>query len=146
MTVVLADERLHEFTGGQPASHAELLARYERWEAGSPDPAQTWLNWIIRRREDRQPVGFIQATLVAEDPGTTAYVAWVVGTPWQGQGFAAEAAIALVAWLRAEGAAEIVAHIHPQHRASAAVATSAGLRPTDEMADGERVWRLPPSA
>jgi RimJ/RimL family protein N-acetyltransferase len=143
--VVLADERLHEFTGGQPASHAELLARYERWAAGSPDPGQVWLNWVIRRREDGQPVGTVQATVVT-DGGTTAYVAWVVGTPWQGQGFAAEAAIALVAWLRAAGAAEIVAHIHPEHRASAAVAARAGLRPTDETADGERVWRLPPPA
>jgi RimJ/RimL family protein N-acetyltransferase len=172
MTGVLADERLHEFTGGQPASHAELRARYERWAAGPPDPSQTWLNWIIRQRTDGQPVGMVQATLVTEvpatgpattgpattgpattgpatpesaaaRPGTTAYVAWVVGSPWQRQGFAAEAAAALVAWLRGEGVAEIVAHIHPEHRASAAVATRAGLRPTAELADGEQVWRLP---
>ena len=40
-------------------------------------------------------------------------------------------------------AREVVAHIHPDHAASARVATRAGLLPTPDQVDGEQVWRLP---
>jgi RimJ/RimL family protein N-acetyltransferase len=70
-------------------------------------------------------------------------VAWVIGVEWQHQGFASEAARTLVGWLRRHGADDVVAHINPDHQASAAVAMRAGLRPTDEEADGERVWPAP---
>jgi RimJ/RimL family protein N-acetyltransferase len=36
---------------------------------------------------------------------------------------------------------EVIAHIHPDHRASAIVATRAGLKPTADEVDGEQVWR-----
>jgi RimJ/RimL family protein N-acetyltransferase len=58
-----------------------------------------------------------------------AEIAWVVGTPWQGQGIATEAARALVAWLRNRSVRTVIAHIHPRHHASAAVAAAAGLTP-----------------
>lgn len=35
----------------------------------------------------------------------------------------------------------VIAHIHPDHLASAAVARAAGLAPTAEMQDGEVRWR-----
>jgi hypothetical protein len=50
MAVVLADPALYSFTGGMPPVAQELRARYERWAAGSPDPAVTWRNWVIRLR------------------------------------------------------------------------------------------------
>jgi len=143
MAVVLDDERLHEFTGGRPATLGELRAHYERLVAGSGRPDEVWLNWIIRRRADSQTVGTVQATLTQRDGRRRASVAWVIGTQWQREGFASEAARALVERLREEGVDEIVAHIHPDHRASAAVAARAGLEPTDEQMGGERVWRLP---
>ena len=71
----------------------------------------------------------------------TAEVAWVIGVPWQGRGYATEAAQALVAWLEGVGVTTITAHIHPDHEASAVVASRAGLSPTTELEDGERVWR-----
>jgi RimJ/RimL family protein N-acetyltransferase len=143
MVDVLADERLHEFIGGRPASLDELRDRYRRLAAGSPDEGQVWLNWIARRRSDARPVGTLQATLTLTDhDGTwTAQVAWVVGVDLQGRGYASEAARALVGWLQDRGVAPVEAHVHADHRASAAVATRAGLRPTTEEADGEQVWR-----
>ena len=140
---VLGDEQLHEFVGGRPDTLDELRARYARLLRGSPNPEEVWLNWIARRRSDSRAVGTMQATLTIHDGRWTAQVAWVVAVPWQGQGFASEAARALVEWLSDQGAHEIVAHIHPRHRASELVATHAGLEPTDDEADGERVWRLP---
>lgn len=48
----------------------------------------------------------------------------------------------MVSWLAEQGASRIDAHIHPEHGASAGVARNAGLTPTDDMVDGEVVWRL----
>jgi RimJ/RimL family protein N-acetyltransferase len=70
-----------------------------------------------------------------------AEVAWVVGPAWQGQGLATEAARALIGWLGRQGAGTIVAHIHPDHHASAAVAAAAGLSPSGDWHDGERRWQ-----
>jgi RimJ/RimL family protein N-acetyltransferase len=143
MAAVLGDERLHEFTGGRPLTVAELRDRYARLAVGASKPGEVWLNWIVRRRSDAQPIGTMQATLTMRDGEATANIAWVIGVDWQNQGFASEAARALVGWLRQHGANNVVAHIHPDHQASAGVALRAGLRPTDEEADGERVWRAP---
>jgi RimJ/RimL family protein N-acetyltransferase len=143
MAGVLGDQRLHEFIGGEPDTIAGLRERYARLVAGSPDPDKVWLNWIVRRRSDAQAMGTVQATLTMSDGESTANVAWVIGVDWQSQGFASEAARALVGWLRQHGVDNIVAYIHPDHQASAAVAMRAGLRPTDEQAHGERVWRAP---
>jgi RimJ/RimL family protein N-acetyltransferase len=141
MAEVLADRRLHEFIGGEPETSAGLRERYAKLVAGSPEPGVLWLNWIVRRRSDAQPVGTVQATVTVTNGESTAVVAWVIGVDWQSQGLASEAARALVGWLRERGADNVVAHIHPDHRASAVVATRAGLRPTEERAGGEQVWR-----
>jgi RimJ/RimL family protein N-acetyltransferase len=143
MAAVLGDERLHEFIGGRPATLAELRERYARLAAGSGKPDEVWLNWIVRRRADSQPIGTVQATISTREGRRTANVAWVIGVDWQNQGFGSEAARALVDWLRSKGAHEIVAHVHPDHRASAVVATRAGLRPTEEQAGGEQIWYAP---
>jgi len=144
MAMALSDVRLHEFIGGTPASPAELTARYRRMVAGSGDPGEIWLNWIVRLRESSEPVGTVQATLTRQDGRWAAAVAWTVGVPWQGRGYAAEAADALVTWLISQGAAVVTANIHPDHHASAAVAMRAGLAPTSDQVDGERVWRREP--
>ncbi|MDH6626608.1 RimJ/RimL family protein N-acetyltransferase [Streptomyces sp. LBL] len=142
MAAVLSDPALHAFIGGVPLTAEELRTRYERLGAGAPDPAVSWCNWGLRLRADACLVGTVQATITPGHGGRTAEIAWVVGTPWQGRGFASEAARALVAWLGRRSVRTVVAHIHPEHLASAAVATAAGLAPTEEEQDGERRWRL----
>jgi RimJ/RimL family protein N-acetyltransferase len=141
MVDVLGDEQLHEFIGGHPASHADLRHRYGQLAAGSGDPDQIWLNWIVRRGVEEEPIGTVQATVTRHTDGWAAAIAWVIGVPWQARGFAAEAAQALVSWLHGQGANVITANIHPDHHASAKVAARAGLTATDEEIDGERVWR-----
>ena len=54
---------------------------------------------------------------------------------------AATAVAAALAVLVVAGVGEIVAHVHPDHVASARVAAGAGLVATDDEVDGERVWR-----
>ncbi|MCA2229320.1 GNAT family N-acetyltransferase [Nonomuraea aurantiaca] len=124
MAEVLSDPALHAFIGGTPLTAPELRARYERLVAAPP----AWRNWVIQLREDGSLAGYVQATI----DGRAAELAWVVGTPWQGRGLAGESAKVLVGWCEGQEIDTIVAHIHPDHAASAAVATAAGLRPTDQ--------------
>lgn len=137
MAAVLSSPALHTFTGGAPLTPAALRTRYERLVGGSPDPAVSWLNWVLRLRADARLTGTVQATVTEAE----AEIAWVVGEAWQGRGLASEAARGLVAWLEEQSVSTVVAHIHPDHHASAAVATAAGLTPTDQWQDGEIRWR-----
>jgi RimJ/RimL family protein N-acetyltransferase len=152
MAVVLGDPELYGFIGGMPPSPAELVRRYEaQVRGGSGDGREEWHNWIVRERPSGTATGFVQATVVVADGGAgrpgvdgdrlEAEVAWLIGRPWQGRGYASEAARGLVDWLVEAGVTAIVAHVHPDHRGSAVVAGRAGLRPTDGFVDGERTWR-----
>ncbi|CCB71453.1 GNAT family N-acetyltransferase [Streptantibioticus cattleyicolor] len=142
MAAVLSDPDLHTFIGGAPATADALRARYERLVAGSPDPTVSWCNWVVRLTEADRLVGTVQATVTGGEDGVVAEVAWVVGTSWQRRGIATEAARGLVGWLTAREVRTVLAHIHPDHTASAAVAAAAGLTPTDQWHDGEVRWRL----
>jgi len=78
------------------------LSRYDLVSPGlpagrSPDGREEWCNWILRREPGGEAVGYVQATISGE--GRRAEIAWVVGLPWQGRGYATEAARALVGWL-----------------------------------------------
>lgn len=141
MASVLDDPALHRYIGGEPATAAELGERYLTLVAGgSPDGAEGWLNWVVRRRDNNAAVGYVQATVTGSGQQYEADVAWVFATPHQHQGFAVEAARLMVDWLRRHGATTIFALIHPDHRASEAVASKVGLSPTDEIVDGEVRW------
>jgi len=133
MAGVLSDPALYTFTGGEPPTVDALRARYERQVAGPASADEHWLNWVIQAGDEL--IGYVQSTVT----GTTAEIAWVIGSAWQGHGYAKEAAGGLVAWLTAKDL-RVVAHIHPEHLASAAVATAVGLSRTDQLDDGEYLW------
>ena len=82
----------------------------------------------------------LEVTITGQSAEIAAKIAWVVGTPWQGRGIAGEATRGLVAWLATQPVHTVVAHIHPDHHASAAVAKFAGLAATDVWQDGEVRW------
>jgi len=139
MVDVLADPSLYAFIGGAPHPLPELEALYRRWIQGATRQGETWHNWVIRLADGGDAIGHLQATVL--DDARSADIAWLVGTAWQGRGYATEAARALVAWLEANGIDAISAHVHPDHAASARVAERAGLAATSEIEDGEVVWR-----
>jgi RimJ/RimL family protein N-acetyltransferase len=136
MVDVLSAPQLYTHIGGAAPTLDELELRYRQLQQGSPEPDRQWLNWVIRRQSDLQAVGTMQATLsVWELTRTSADLAWVVGTPWQGHGFATEAAGRVMAALRMVCVARVTASIHPLNYASQAVARRLGLRPAQTIGD-----------
>jgi RimJ/RimL family protein N-acetyltransferase len=140
MAAVLADPALYTFIGGSPPAADELETRYRAWQVGAPRASEAWHNWVIRLLDGGAAIGHLQATVIGASGGT-ADIAWVVGTPWQGRGYATEAAVALVDWLESSGVGAITAHIHPENAGSGRVAAKAGLEATEEVVDGEVIWR-----
>lgn len=139
---ILNDRRLHEWIGGMPPTRGELDRRYRRQTVGhSPDGQQGWLNWMLRKRADGQLVGTVQATLYRPRPDRVeAELAWVIGHAFQGVGYGKEGASTMVLWLRTQGVAGFVAHVHPGHQASAGIARALGMKPTGEVHDSEILW------
>jgi RimJ/RimL family protein N-acetyltransferase len=142
---VFGDERLYRFLDSHPTTTEQLRDQFARLAAARLSDAvgTAQRNWTVRRRSDGRSVGMLQAAF--SEQGRAAEVAWAVGVPWKGHGIASEAARAVVGWLELRGVTTITAHIHPDHRASAAVATRAGLRPTGEhrrhQGIREQLWR-----
>ena len=135
---VLDDPVLHTFTGGEPRTRAELETWIAVVEPGrSPDGTQSWCNWVVVVIETGSVAGTVQATVEGDD----ASLAWVIGAAFQGQGYAKEAAAGIASWLADRGVTRFRATIHPDHAASGTVADSLGMQPTDELVDGEVVWR-----
>ena len=141
---MLADPAVYAFMGGAPRSSADLEARYARLAAGgSADGTEVWGNWVLRVTVTGAAAGELQTTLPAAGPSAgPALVAWVLGTGFQGHGYASEAAISLVDRLRSAGWS-VAADILPDHVASQRVARAAGLGPTDQVVDGELRWLSP---
>jgi RimJ/RimL family protein N-acetyltransferase len=143
MVDLLADRALYRFYDDEASpSLDELRERYARQSAGSSaDGSETWHNWILRLLATGSVAGFVQATVV----GDVVDLAWVVGTSYQGQGLASEAALAVRDSLAPAGSGVVLqAHIAPGHAASEAVAGRIGLALTSDVdADGERLWRSP---
>ena len=58
---LLNDPDLHTFTGGTPATVAELRLTYTRQVTGrSADRSERWFNWIVRHRTSGVAVGTVQ--------------------------------------------------------------------------------------
>lgn len=141
MAALLDDRGLHEFTGGKPETLEELGSRYSRLVVGeASDREQGWLNWIVRDRHSAAAVGTLQATVRRTSDGMSAELAWVIAARYQRLGYATEAAGGVLAWLRQCGVRVFVAHLHPDHAASIAVARHLGLKPTDVSIEGETRW------
>ena len=142
MVDVLAASSLYDFTGGEKPSLKQLENRYAAQVVGhSEDGSQWWLNWVVIQRDERQPVGFVQATVANDGAQLVADIAWMISPSWQGRGFASEAAQAMLEWLRSRGVHRFTAHIHPANRASMHVAQNQGLCATLSEKDGETRWQ-----
>ena len=138
MFTVLADEKLYEFTGGTPPQSIDAI---ENWFSAlesrkSENGDELWLTWLLFAKQSNTTIGYVQATV--KDSSTD--IAWLVGSLWQGLGYASEASSALSSWLIASHLNMITAHVHPDHISSQKVAKAAGLYNSGRVHDGEEVW------
>lgn len=139
MTDVLSAPELYTYIGGEPPALDELTRRYTVQSRGySLDRTEEWLNFIVLLEPQAEPIGYVQATI--STLGDPTQVAWVIGKPWQGQGYATRAAALLLDDLAGRGIGEVVAHIHPDNEASNRLVTRLGFVPTDTVIDGEIRW------
>ncbi len=137
MVAVLADATLYRHTGGQPPTYEDLVRRYSSQVAGhSPDGTQKWINLVVVL--NGEPIGYVQATIPVD--GDSAEIAWVIGRPWQGHGYAKRATALLVADLVGRDIHRVMAHIHPDHVVSQRVALHLGMVASDDIVDGEMRW------
>ena len=122
---LMADPRLYAFVPGDlPASEEALRAHYTRLESRlSPDGGEQWLNWALRRRAHGVYVGRVEATVQADGD---AWVAYMIGAAYWGQGFATEAVRRLVEGLFADS------HIR-RLRATVDTRNAASMRVLDRL-------------
>jgi len=138
---LLKNPAVHDFTGSKPPGSADdVKAKIRRRESRrSPAGDELWLNWTLRLKSDQAVVGYVQAGVRARG----ADLAWVIGVPFQRQGFASEASQRVLHWLCDDLCVnELRANIHPNHIASTRVARRLGFSRSGETTDdGEDVWR-----
>ncbi len=127
LAAVLDDPVLWTYVGGE----AETAATFRRRAA---DTAPGRFNWVVRQPE---VAGYVQASVA----GGVAWLAWVIGTGFQGRGYATEAAAAIRDHVGVPARAAISEH----NLASEAVARKIGLTPGDERVGDERVWHGHPT-
>lgn len=146
---LLVNPEIYRFMPGDPpVSIAALAGRYRRLESRrSPDGSQQWLNWAIRRRDDRQCVGCLQATIY---PGGAADFAFVLGSLFWGLGLAREASVPALRMLFAElGITSVFATVDRRNLRSSALLAHLGfvrvepaLYPHGEVLDSDDAFRL----
>jgi [ribosomal protein S5]-alanine N-acetyltransferase len=97
MVGILQDESVHEFIPSNPPSLNGLRDQYRKWESRrSPDKSELWLNWVARLKSNQSVCGHFQAGVNLDQDVT---LAWIVGVPFQGQGLATEALMAIMEFL-----------------------------------------------
>lgn len=124
---VLHDPSLYLYMPSEiPASLAWLREHYRVLALGvSPDASQLWLNWIVSRLEDRDPIGYVQATIPRSLDH--AVMGWTIGRAAQGHGYARESVRAVSSHLIRNGVAEVRATIDVRNALSISVAESVGF-------------------
>ena len=136
---ILADESIHTFIGTRPMDYTSLREQFAAWEKRySPDGTEIWLNWTVRLLEGDQVIGHVQATV----RDGHAALGYIMGTEWQGQGYASEACREMLRVIRLGLAiTNVTAEVHPEHVASHHVAAALGLQNTGiTTEEGEQVW------
>ncbi len=145
----LNDERMWTyFMNLRPQTIEELRELYRKWEIGSPDPGERWLNWLCRARSTHELTGSMQATVLPQE--RAAYIAYAVYRTHQRQGYAREACEAVIAYLRETyNVEQIFAEMDVRNAPSYRLAESLGFKRIEtraaehgELTSDEYVYEL----
>jgi hypothetical protein len=68
MVELLSDPSIFRFLEGGPPTLAHLERQYSLLETGlSADGTQRWITWICSLKAEARPIGFVQATVRADE-------------------------------------------------------------------------------
>ncbi len=123
---VLQDERIYRYIPQEPPTLTALRERYRRLMSRlSPAGDEAWLNWAVRIKASREYAGRMEATVTEHG---TAEVAYEVGPPFWGQGYAAEACRRMLLLLfTGYGVSEASAQVDTRNAASIALLERLGF-------------------
>jgi RimJ/RimL family protein N-acetyltransferase len=123
----------------RPGTADDLRALWTRWEAGSPDTSEIWLNWLCREKNSKVLIGSMQATIYP-DP-QEAYIAYAVYRSHQGNGYAREACKAIIEHIsKRYRLKRIYAEMNAQNEPSYRLAESLGFKRIES--DDEYLYEL----
>lgn len=130
----LSDSRLYEFIPQDPPTLEALQTRYAKLQTRlSPDGTEHWLNWVMRA--GAQPIGTLEATVL---PDHSAFIAYMVFTHHQRQGYASEGCRWLIEHLReAYGVTSVKASVDTRNVASIRLLESLGFEKAKLVANAD---------
>ena len=147
---LLADPEMSRYLDTEPPSDATWLAeRFAKLETRlSADGTQHWLNWVIRA-PGHGLVGLVQATVY---PDRCADIAYELGRPFWGRGWAARATTAMLHELAGSFAVQrAFATVDHRNLRSIKLLTRLGFTPDDPphhpqytVAEGDRLFARDP--
>ncbi len=126
-----ADWELARWTANIPHPYSEEDAVAFVADARAAMEAARTVTLALERREAPGIVGMV--ALALDGLGVEGDLGWWVAGPHQGQGYASEAAAALVEFARAMGVARLTAGARPDNLASQGVARKIGMRPAGRL-------------
>jgi RimJ/RimL family protein N-acetyltransferase len=135
---LLNDDRMWQyFPALRPATPDDLRALYEKWERGSGNQSEVWLNWLCRDRALGALVGGMQSTVFTREG--VAYVAYAVYPQHQRNGYARESVRAILDYVAKTFAVKrFFAEMDTRNEASFRLAESLGFTRVEMHAAIER--------
>jgi ribosomal-protein-alanine N-acetyltransferase len=122
---LLADPRLWRWIPRLPPAPADVARRFAAIARVDRPNGDRWLNWVIRRGDDRQAIGMVETTV---RPDGRAYLAYFVFVPFQGRGYAREACAAALVHLRSRcGVTSVEAEVDTRNEPSQRLLASLGF-------------------
>lgn len=147
MQAVLSDPAIYEFLSDEAPTLDGLRAAYERRAVGrSPDGAERWFNWMLRR-DDGRLIGYVQATIDSRD---RCWIGYVVSREGRGHGHATRAVAAMIEYLvRAHDVWRLLASVDAGNARSIALLDRLGFdlapphaKELAELGPDERLYQL----
>lgn len=129
----LCDDQLYSYLPEEPPNSLQEIKERYRFlqDAKSIDEKEIWLNWIIFKRDDLAPIGYVQATVSMVGASQIAYL--LFSKYWR-NGYATEAVSTAIQWVFDRYDTSLIeAFIDTRNVASQALVSKLGFRLGEEI-------------
>jgi len=131
-----AEEMLHTFIPSDPFELEQLQRRYKIWERRiSKEKDEVWLNWAARENKSGELIGHFQAGVRMD---LDSYIAYVVNSKYQRQGYAYEALVETINFLKNNmNLKNVKAWIDTRNTASIGLVKRSGMNQVNFLKDAD---------